>query len=322
MEKTNSEIFCEMEEKENELMLHTLDKIYWTKINAYKASKKIIDMHTHTNYSDGDLSPHELIKLAIDQKIGTLAITDHDTIEGIKKVDRNKDIIIDSGIKIINGIELTAKVAHGRMHILGYGIDLKNTELNKKLEDLKSNSINSVLSIIEQIKRDYRIIFSYEELKELINANHNIGRPDIAKLCVKNGYAKTIQEAFDLYLIDAYKKTRKNNAGLSYQECISLILSSKGIPVLAHPCSLELNEKELLLLLKDMINIGLKGIEVYHSNHTKEQTKQYIKLAEENNLLISGGTDFHGKTIKPDILLGSGRNNNVHIRSLSILNHL
>ena len=93
----------------------------------------LIDMHAHTNYSDGELSPNDLIKLAIDKGIGTLAITDHDTIQGIKTIDRSLDYIVDSGIEIINGIELTAKVNKGRMHILGYGIDLNNEALNRKM---------------------------------------------------------------------------------------------------------------------------------------------------------------------------------------------
>lgn len=284
--------------------------------------EKLIDLHTHTRYSDGDLFPDELIRLSIEKGIDTIAITDHDTIEGIKHVNRNDSLIIDSKIKIINGIELSAKVPKGRMHILGYDIDLKNKELNKKMEELQNNSINSVLSIIEQIKRDYSIIFTYQELKELVNAPHNLGRPDIAKLIVKNGYAKTIQEAFDLYLIEAYQKTRGNNKGLSYPECINLILNSGGIPVLAHPHSLELSEKKLLLLIKEMINNGLQGIEVYHSNHTKEQTELYLKIAHKYNLLISGGTDYHGKSVKPDIELATGIKGNIRIRSLSILNHI
>ena len=127
---------------------------------------KLIDMHTHTNYSDGDLSPQELIRLAIKKRIGILAITDHDTIEGIKKVDKNDSLITDSGIKIINGIELSIKIPKGRMHILGYDIDLENETLNKKMKELQDNSINSVLSVMEQIKRDYQIIFSYEDIKE------------------------------------------------------------------------------------------------------------------------------------------------------------
>lgn len=293
-----------------------MDKIYT------KKDGKLIDMHTHTNYSDGDLLPRELIELAIKKKIGTLAITDHDTIEGIKQVDKSDSLIVNSGIRIINGIELSAKAPKGRMHILGYDIDLNNEPLNKKMIELKDNSINSTLSIMEQIKRDYGIVFKYEDIKNLVNSNHNLGRPDLAKLCVKYGYAITIQEAFDKYLIDAYNKTRQVSKGLNYQECLNLISNSCGIPVLAHPKSLELTEKEFLLLLKDMIECGLKGIEVYHSSHTKEEMQYYLGVAQKYNLLVSGGSDYHGKTVKPNIELGSGKNNNIKIKELSLLDRI
>ena len=285
-------------------------------------SEKLIDMHTHTNYSDGDLSPQELIELAIDKGIGTLAITDHNIIEAIKKVNKNNDTIVASGIKIINGIELSAKTDIGRMHILGYGIDLNNEALNKKLLEIKDNSINSFLSIMEQIKRDYGIRFSYEDIKTLVNANHNLGRPDLAKLCVKYGYASTVQEAFDKYLIEAYNKTRQTSKKLPYQECLELITKSGGIPILAHPKTLELSEKELLILLKKMISYGLKGIEVYHSSHSQEEMSYYLEIASKYDLLISGGSDFHGKTVKPDIELGTGKNNNIRIKKLSLLDKL
>ncbi len=291
-------------------------------INPYKNSEKIIDMHTHTNYSDGELSPQELIRLAIDKKIGTLAITDHNTIEGLKTIDRKSEIIEKSGIRVINGIELSAKSNVGRMHILGYGIDLNSELLNKKMSDLKDISINSVLSIMEQIKRDYGIRFGYVDIKELVNANHNLGRPDLAKLCIKYGYASTVEEAFNKYLIEAYNKTRKSDNKLQYEECLELITNSGGIPVLAHPKSLELREKEFLVLLKDMISCGLKGIEVYHSSHTKEEMEYYLEIANKYNLLISGGSDFHGKNVKPDIELGSGKNNNIKIKKLSLLDAL
>lgn len=304
-------------------MIDKLNKMYFNGIiNSYENNKKIIDMHTHTDYSDGDLSPQELIRLAIDKGIGTIAITDHDTIEGIKNVNRSEKIILDSGIEIINGIELSAKVNRGRMHILGYGIDLNNKTLNKKMVDLKDNSINSVLSIMEQIKRDYGIRFSYEDIKELVNSNHNLGRPDLAKLCVKYGYATTLSDAFDKYLIDAHNKTRQSNKGLQYQECLELIANSGGIPVLAHPKSLELSEKEFLILLKEMVSCGLKGIEVYHSSHSKEEMNYYLEIANKYDLLISGGSDFHGKTVKPDIELGTGKNNNIRIKKLSLLDRL
>ncbi len=285
-------------------------------------NERFIDLHTHTNYSDGDLSPQELIRLAINKNIGTLAITDHDTIRGIQQVDRNESYIVESGIQIINGIELSAKAAKGRMHILGYDIDLTNETLNKKMDQLKDNSINSVLSIMEQIKRDYGIIFHYEDIKNLVNANHNLGRPDLAKLCVKYGHATTVQEAFDKYLIDAYNKTRQTGKGLAYQECLELISNSGGIPVLAHPKSLELDEKEFLTLLKEMISYGLRGIEVYHSTHTKEEREYYLEIANKYNLLISGGSDYHGKTVKPDIELGSGKNHNIKIKQLSLLDQI
>lgn len=280
--------------------------------------EKLIDMHMHTNYSDGELSPDELINLAIENGIETMAITDHDTIEGIKTVDKSKY----PDIEIINGIELSAKVEKGRMHILGYDIDLENKNLNKKMTELKDNSIDSLLSTMEQIKRDYGIRFNYEDIKEMINAHHNLNRVDLAKLCIKYGYADTVQEAFDKYLIAARDKIRQTITGLQYPECIELILNSGGIPVLAHPKSLELSKKELLILLKDMVNCGLKGIEVYHSSHSKEEMNLYSEIAKEYNLLISGGSDYHGKTAKPDIEIGTGKNNNLKIKKLSLLDKL
>ena len=281
--------------------------------------KKLIDMHTHTNYSDGDLAPIDVVKEAIKNNIGTMAITDHDTLEGIKTIDRNNPYIKASGIKIINGIELSAKVSKGRMHILGYGIDLNNTALNKKMNELKNNSTYSVLSVLLQIRNDYNIVFEYEDIKNMINANHNLGRPDLAKLCIKYGYAESVKEAFDKYLIDAYEKVRGKNKGIYYPECIELITNAGGIPVLAHPKSLDLSEKEFLILLKDMIQCGLKGIESYHSSFTKEEMEYYQNVANEYGLLVSAGSDFHGKTVKPDIELGHGKNNNLNIEDVSIL---
>lgn len=323
MKKNVDGIYYDTECYENNLAVETLNRTYFGKyFNSYRKNEKIIDMHTHTNYSDGDLSPQELIRLAIDRGIGTIAITDHDTIEGIKKFNRNENIIVNSGIEIINGIELSAKTNKGIMHILGYGIDLNNKALNKKMTVLRDNSINSVLSIMEQIKRDYGIRFGFDDIKELVNTNHNLGRPDLAKLCVKYGYATTVQDAFDKYLIAAHNKTRQNGKGLQYQECLELIKSSGGIPVLAHPKSLELSEKEFLILLKEMISCGLKGIEVYHSSHSKKEMDYYLEIANKYGLLISGGSDFHGKSVKPDIELGTGKDNNIKIKKLSLLDKL
>ena len=320
--KSASEVWLEMEEAEDKMIIDSLNRYYFDKIiKPYKESDKTIDLHTHTNYSDGEYTPDELIKSAINNKIGTIAITDHDTLEGVKKVDREDKLFVNTGIEIIAGIELSAKVSKGRMHILGYDLNIYDVNLNKKMEELRDNSINSVLSIIEQIKRDYGIVFKYNDIKELVNANHNLGRPDIAKLCIKYGYATSIQEAFDKYLIEAHNKTRSIGKGIPYEECLDLILKSNGIPVLAHPKSLELSEKEFLELLKEMINLGLMGIEVCHPSHTIEEMEYYLDIANKYNLLISGGSDYHGPNVKPDIEIGRV-NNNLKIKKLSILDYI
>ena len=162
---------------------------------------------------------------------------------------------------------------------------------------------------------------SYEDIKSLINVNHNLERVDVAHLLVKNGLVPNIPEAFEKYLVSAYEKVRTINNGLTYEECINLILSSGGIPILAHPKTLKLNEKEFLTLLKDMLKSGLMGMECYHSNFTKEEMAYYLEIANRYNLLVSGGSDFHGSA-KPDVSLGTGKNNNLYIRKLSILDKL
>lgn len=280
----------------------------------------LIDLHTHTCYSDGDLTPIELVELAKKNNIGTLAITDHNTILGVKNlIESNSDL---EGINLIPGIELSAKVPKGQLHIVGLNIDINNDTLNKKMSELRTNSMNHFLSVLEQVKRDFGITFTYEEIKEVFNKEHNLGRPDIARLCVQNGLASTTSEAFDKYLVPAYNKIRGQNRGITYQECLELIITSGGIPVLAHPPTLNLNEKDFLILLKDMINNGLRGIEIYHSKMSEEHRKQYLEYAYKYNLLISGGTDYHGISVKPEIKIGTGINDNVKVKQLSIMKEL
>ena len=308
---------------EEELATQTLNKYYLDSIiKPYLESEKVIDLHSHTNYSDGELSPMDLIRHAIECRIKTLAITDHDTLNGIKSINRSDKLIVDSGIKIIDGIELTAQPIKGTMHILGYNIDKDNKELNEIMTKLKNSSTNRTLSIMEQIKRDYGIIFSHEDIKELINSNHNLGRPDLAKLCIKYGYAESVQDAFNKYLIDAYNKTLTANKRLSYEECIRLITNANGVPVLAHPKTLELTEEELTILIEQMVECGLKGIEAYHSSHTKEEMQMYLNIAKKYNLLVSVGSDYHGPNVKPNVHLGSGVNDNLNIKEVSLLKHL
>lgn len=282
--------------------------------------EKLIDLHTHTTFSDGDLTPQELIKLAKDSNISTLAITDHDSTLGIKQlIESNYNL---EGIDLIPGIEFSAKVSKGAMHILGLGIDIYNDNLNKRLEQIRTDCMNHFFSVLEQIKIDYGISFSYEEIRDLMNVEHVLSRPDIARLCIKNGYANSVNEAFKKYLVDANDKVRGRNKGITYEECIELILNSGGIPVLAHPQQLGLNNKDFLILLTDMIKVGLQGMEIYHSDMTQDEMKMYADIANQYNLLTSGGSDYHGPIVKPNIKLGTGINDNIKVKKLSILDTL
>lgn len=285
-------------------------------------NQKLIDLHSHTTYSDGELTPNELINLAINNNIRILAITDHDTLNGVKNIDREDKNVIESKIQIIDGIELTSYVEKGLMHILGLNIDKDNKELNDEMDRLRNNSISRMKSYIAQMKQDYNIEFKEEDINELLNLPRNIGRPDLAKLCIKYGYASSVKDAFNKYLVDVYNKTRTTSNRLLYKECIELINKANGIPVIAHPKSLELNEQELEELLKDMIKCGLKGIEVYHSSHTNEERELFLKLANKYNLLVSGGSDYHGPITKPHISIGTGEYNNLYITNLSIIDYI
>ena len=281
--------------------------------------EKLIDMHIHTTYSDGEKTPEEIINMAIEKNIKTIAITDHDTLEGIKRV---RNLNITKNIEIINGIEISILTNKGRFHILGYDIDLDNKELNDKMTILKDNSTNGAISILAKIKEDYGIRFTHEEIKNLLLAEHNVGRPDIAKLLMKHKYAESVKDAFTKYLDPAFAKTRLTGKGIKYDEGIELIKNSNGLPILAHPNQLEMEEDEFIPLLEDMIRIGLRGIEVYHSTMSFEQMEYYKKIAKEYNLLMSGGSDYHGPINKPDIELGTGRNNNLKIKELSLLDEI
>ena len=194
----------------------------------------LIDMHTHTCFSDGELTPNELLIKAEQEGIKTLAITDHDTLLGVQNITTTL-----TNIELINGIEITIKVPSGTMHILGYDIDIWNNQLNKKVQEFHTRSIYSVMGIICQLKKDYNISFSSQEIQEIINTKRNIGRPDIARLLIKYGYVKDIYEAFDNYLIDAYAKCGAIAKGIDFEECSKLIHDANGLVVLAHPISLK-----------------------------------------------------------------------------------
>ena len=292
-----------------------------------------IDLHVHTNASDGEYSIEEVIRRAIDKNVTNIAITDHDTVLGLRQIDSNSYInekVSEGKIDLIKGIELSAipvnipKKKGEQFHILGLGIDPYNKRLCERLDGLNKKALYAVMGLIVQLKNDFGLEFRREDIANLVNQNRNLGRPDIAKLCVEYGFAKDINDAFLKYLHYSYSKIQDIGAGkgIPYQECLDLITNSGGVPVLAHPKSLKLGEKEFLKLLRDMIDNGLRGIEVYHSTHTKEESLRFLEIANKLNLLVSGGSDFHGISVKPDVELGTGINNNIKIKQLSVLDEI
>lgn len=267
----------------------------------------MIDLHTHSTHSDGTKSPSELLFLAKENNLTFYAITDHDDIEGAKKLVS----LPHKGITIYSGVELNAKVDKGQMHILGYNIDLSNKRLNDKLHELKKNSRHNIMLYVKQLKEDYNIELPQEEIDKILKREGNIGRPLLALLLIQYGYCESVAEAFDKYLGD--EKVRKDKMWITKEECISMINEAGGIAVLAHPFTLKLTDEELKEELKELISLGLKGIEIYHSKSTEEQRSYYKELAKEFNLITTGGTDYHGPEVKPSIKFATGIENNINI---------
>ena len=245
---------------------------------------KYADLHIHSSYSDGYLSPEGIIDLAKKQGIKCISITDHDTIAS-QYVTKNK---ID-GISIIPGIELSTEYKEMELHILGYFVDIENNKLNETVDRLRRSRIDRTKEILNRLQK-INININMEDLN--IGESASIGRGNIANAIVKKGYADNYKDAFTNYLMKgkvAYVKGEK----LSLRETLDIINESGGISVLAHPGKIY-RSLGIESIIKEFKCYGLKGIEVYHPSHTKEQINTFYNLSKKYKLLITGGSDFHG----------------------------
>lgn len=268
--------------------------------------KPPVDLHIHSTASDGTLAPRDIIALALRVPLGAIALTDHDSIAGSREV-------LISGVPpdlgFLTGVEISADPppsypGPGSIHILGYGIRLDDPELNRVLEKLQNARRDRNPRIISLLNK-LGIAIRLEEVEKEAG-NGQPGRPHIAKLMVRKGVVKTIDEAFDRFLGNG-RPAYAEKFRIESSHAIELVNAAGGIPVLAHPGLLELETNEQLdEILQEMIAFGLKGIEVYFSEHSQEQTKRYAELARRYDLLMTGGTDFHGD-IQPEVQLGVGR---------------
>lgn len=260
--------------------------------------KKYIDLHTHTNASDGSMTPSELVEYAATNGLGAIAITDHDSIDGVSEALEQSKI---SGIEVIPGLEISVDY-EPEMHILGYFSDENYTNIKGALYSLKESRNERNPKIIQKL-REIGFEISMDEVREEATGEI-IGRPHIARVLFKKGYIGSVKEAFDKYLSSGKPAFFKKNM-LTPGEGIKIIKEAGGIPVLAHPVLLQRDYPKLERIVAELVKKGLGGIEAIYAENSEEDTKNHIRLANKYNLLITGGSDYHGN-IRPNVNLGSG----------------
>ncbi|MFM8551909.1 MAG: PHP domain-containing protein [Nitrospiraceae bacterium] len=259
-----------------------------------------IDLHLHTTHSDGSLSPAEVLALAHKAGVTALAITDHDITDGIPEAIAAG---ADLGIEVIPGIEISSQFQDSELHILGYFLDWKDQELNRQLAGLRASRHRRNPLMVQKLN-ELGLDLTYEEVRNLAGTE-SVGRPHSARVLMDKGYVQSAKEAVDRYLGNgkpAYVRRELPEPA----EAIGWIRAAKGIPVLAHPTWVRLDEGSLLRLCETLKGVGLMGIEVHYSTHKRTQTAEYLNIAKRLDLLVTGGSDFHGLT-KPDIEVGVGR---------------
>lgn len=264
-----------------------------------------IDLHTHTTASDGTCTPAELLRLAADAGLSAVSITDHDTLEGSRWACKHP---LPEHMHFITGVEISTRPPdgfslRGSLHVLGYGIDVDDDPLQEALAELQEARDRRIPEIIARLNR-IGIPIGLDQVRDHVGQG-TPGRPHIARVLVETGIVPDIDAAFDRYLgkgrpayVDKYR--------IGSRRALDLIRQAGGIPVLAHPYLVPNAEAGLAGLVATLRDLGLMGIEAYYSDHSPQLVAAYLALARRFDLLVTGGSDFHGE-LTPDIRLGSGR---------------
>jgi predicted metal-dependent phosphoesterase TrpH len=258
----------------------------------------LIDLHVHSTASDGSYRPAEVARLAKEAGLKAVALTDHDTTDGLAEALAAG---AELGVEVIPGVEISTRFTDDTMHILGYFLDFHSGRLAERLAVLKQARKDRNPKIIAKLNA-LGIPITMEQVEQA-SGGGQVGRPHIARVLLASGYVRSMQQAFDIYL---------KNGGKAYvakyrfppAEALEMIREAGGVPVLAHPFTLGLGSAMALRdLLQNLKSLGLAGIEVFYAEHTPEQEAMYLRLAQELGLLVTGGSDFHGDN-KPDVTLG------------------
>ena len=250
-----------------------------------------IDLHTHSTASDGIYSPTELLHKAKDVGLRVLALTDHDTTDGLEEAAQTARAL---DIDIIPGIEINTDV-----HVLGYFLEFQRPEFQAVLKVLRDARERRGQRMVELLN-EHGVHISWERVREI--AQGSVGRPHVAEALLEAGYVQTTGEAFDTYIgRDCYAYVPRYK--LTPKDAVLLIASANGLPVIAHPIELP-GLYELRNWLPDLCEAGMVGLETYYGPYTPENERELLALAHEYKLIPTGGTDFHGPGIHPTPLGG------------------
>lgn len=261
---------------------------------------RYVDLHVHSNASDGTLTPTEVVQLAIQKNLAAIALSDHDTVKGVEEAIQ---IAKGSDLEVIPATELSCYYKNAEIHVLGLYVDYKNADFLSELERLEEARKKRNFDMIALFQREGIDI----TLEDLLAGNPSsvITRAHFARVLVEKGICKDKKAAFDHYV----------GVGCPYylpkpqvtpEVSIPLIVKAGGIPILAHPMLYKFGYQEIEEMIQYLIPLGLKGIEAYHSSNNISQSDKLRSLALKYHLVVSGGSDFHGAN-KPDIELGTGR---------------
>lgn len=259
-----------------------------------------IDLHTHTTFSDGSFTPTELIALANQKNLNILAITDHDTTDGVSEaMEATKDL----SLELIPGVELSAQFHNREIHILGYFINVTDSLFQSRLESLRSTRIERIRHILDRLHR-LGIDISLTDVKHYAGIG-TIGRPHIAQVLLSKGHVTSIKNAFEQFL-GSHGKAYVQRAVPEARDIIGWVIDAGGVPILAHPYWEGLTKEESTAACQTLAEQGLQGLEVFYGTFSAKHISYNLGLARQFDLLMTGGSDFHG-TLRPDIALGKGR---------------
>lgn len=249
-----------------------------------------VDLHQHSTYSDGVLTPTQLVARAKARGLSTIALTDHDTLLGIgEAIQAGRD----QGVRVIAGIEISGdSKKEGELHILGYHIDWQNQELQTACRFFAEERDKRAIKMVDYL-RGQGLMISLDQVVGY-SGQGVVARPHVAQALIEQGYVADRQEAFSKYLDKDEFKQAIDRRKPTDREAIDLIRQAGGLPVLAHAVTLQMSPPALAVYLKKLKGYGLLGIEVYHPKHDQKFIDQCLSWASQLGLLTTRGSDFHG----------------------------